>query len=194
MPVTREVDGETVTFMATVRRADEKTVEQIQEELSRMQRAAPDASPHLATLRRLERAPRVVASIYHWLMSHSPAFYIRNAGTCGITTLPGPAGSHFFPVGPSTAVFGIGGIGEQVVARDGEPVVRRMLDASLTIDNYVLGGPAGHCLAHTFRELVESCSFVETELSPIDAGTAPRNGARPDQRHQEDQPCMRTTG
>ena len=73
-------------------------------------------------------------------------------------------GSHFFPIGPTTAIFGIGGIGDQVVARDGDPVVRKMLQVSLALDNYVVSGPEGLAISLSFQELLETCSFVKREL------------------------------
>jgi pyruvate/2-oxoglutarate dehydrogenase complex dihydrolipoamide acyltransferase (E2) component len=113
-------------------------------------------------------------------MTRSPSFYLKNAGTCGITTLEGMVGGHFFPIGPTTAVFGIGGIGNHVVARDGVPVVRRMLNASLVLDNYVVSGPDGSVLAHTFQKLIEGCSFVESELGrePVSGEASPTARSR----------------
>lgn len=164
IPITRTLDDERVTFIGTIRDADERKIGEIQDEMVKMQRGPAEESLYIAKLRRLERAPPFVASLYHWLMTRSAAFYLKNAGTCGMTTLEGMAGGHFFPIGPTTAVFGIGGIGDEVVARDGVAVVRRMLNVALTLDNYVVSGPDGLLLARTFKELIESCSFVEPEL------------------------------
>lgn len=164
VPISRDVDGKPVLFIGVVRGADGLAIADIQDELTRLQRQPPAESPNLSKLASMQKAPRFAISLYHWLMSRSPAFYLRNAGTCGMTALDGMTGSHFFPIGPITAVFGIGGIGDQVVARDGMPVVRKMLNVALTLDNYVINGVEGLELARTFQELVESCSFVAQEL------------------------------
>jgi pyruvate/2-oxoglutarate dehydrogenase complex dihydrolipoamide acyltransferase (E2) component len=171
IPITRNISGERVTFIGTIRGADELTIAEIQHELAHMQRGTPEDSLYIEKVQKLKRAPAFIASLYHWLMTRSPRFYLKNAGTCGITTLEGMPGGHFFPIGPTTSVFGIGGIGDQVVARDGVPVVRRMLNVALALDNYVVSGPDGLMLAHTFRELLESCSFVEDELEPESVST-----------------------
>jgi len=171
MPITRKVAGERVTFIGTIRGADTLSIAQIQDQLTHMQRGSPAESPYIEKVQKLKRAPRFVASLYHWLMTRSPGFYLKNAGTCGITTMEVMPGGHFFPIGPATSVFGIGGIGDEVVARDGEPVVRRMLHVALAIDNYVVSGPDGLLLAHTFKTLLESCSFVESELESEVAAT-----------------------
>jgi pyruvate/2-oxoglutarate dehydrogenase complex dihydrolipoamide acyltransferase (E2) component len=175
VPITRNIGGQRVTFIGTIRGADKLKIAAIQDDLVHMQRSPPAESPYIEKVQKLKRAPPFVASLYHWLMTRSPRFYLNNAGTCGVTTLAGMAGGHFFPVGPATSVFGIGGIGDEVVARDGVPVVRRMLNVALALDNYVVSGPEGLLLARTFQELLESCSFVECELESASVST----GAEP---------------
>ena len=164
VPVVRQVDGQPLIFIGVVRGADNLTIAEIQDELTRMQREPAEESPYLQKMAKLRHAPRFAIALYHWLMSRSPSFYLRNAGTCGVTALDGMAGGHFFPIGPSTAVFAIGGAGDEVVARDGVPVVRRVLQVALALDNYVASGPEGLQLALMFQELLESCSFVTSEL------------------------------
>jgi pyruvate/2-oxoglutarate dehydrogenase complex dihydrolipoamide acyltransferase (E2) component len=164
VPITRDMDGETLTFIGIVRGADKLTIAEIQDELLQMQRTPPQESPYLEKIQRLRRASPLAVSLYHWLMSRSPSFYLKNAGTCGVTTLDTMPGGNFFPIGPTTLVFAISGIGEEVVARSGTPVVRSMLHVSLAIDNFVLGGPEALKLSMDFQRIVETCSFVKSEL------------------------------
>jgi acyl carrier protein len=164
VPITREIDGAMTTFIGTIRSADQLTVGAIQDALEHMQRGPPSQSPYIEKIRRLKRAPPIVASLFHWLMSRSPAFYLKNAGTCSITTLDGMRGDHFFSLGPTTSLFCIGGIGDEPVVRDGAVVVRRLAKTALALDNYVVSGLDGMALARTFQELCESASFVEEEL------------------------------
>lgn len=164
VPITRMIDGEMMTFIGTIRHADTLSVAGIQDALEEMQRGSPSESPSIEKIRRLKRAPPFVASLFHWLMSRSPGFYLRNAGTCSITTLDGMRGDHFFSIGPTTSLFCVGGIGEEPVVRNGAVVVRRMLKAALALDNYVVSGLQGVVLARTFQELLESGSFVDEEL------------------------------
>ena len=167
IPVTREVGGERVTFLGVIRDADRKTIGDIQDELLRLQRDPPDSVPAMQKLAKLRKAPPAAAALYHWLMSRSPDFYIRNAGTCGLVPMDAIRGGHFFPIGPTTAAFGIGGIGDHVVAKDGAPVVRRMLQISLSLDNYVVSGPEGLDLCTALQELLESGDFVEDEINSL---------------------------
>jgi pyruvate/2-oxoglutarate dehydrogenase complex dihydrolipoamide acyltransferase (E2) component len=177
VPITRIINGERVTFIGTIRGADKLTIAQIQDELIHLQRDAPEQSPYVRKMEMLRRAPPIAVSLYHWLMSRSPRFYLKNAGTCGVTTLDGMPGGFFFPIGPTTATFGIGGIGDEVVARDGAPVVRRVLRVALALDNYVAGGPEGLELALTFQRLLGSCTFVESEFAEQSASSGPAAAA-----------------
>lgn len=173
VPVTRMVGDRQVTFIGTIRGADQLKIAEIQDELVRMQRGPAENCPYIQKIEKLNNAPPIAAALYHWLMTRSPSFYLRNAGTCGITTLDTMPGGQFFPIGPTTAIFGIGATGDEVVARDGVPVVRRMLHVALTLDNYVVSGSEGLALARTFQTLIENCSFAESELAERTATAEP---------------------
>jgi acyl carrier protein len=167
VPIVRTVHGEQLIFVGTIRGADNLSIAEIQNELTHLQRDPPEQSSYIRKMQKLKRATPILVSLYHWLMARSPRFYLKNAGTCSVTPLDTMAGAHFFPVGPTTAMFGIGGIGDEVVARDGVPVVRRMLHVSLAVDNYIVSGPEAIGLAQTFQQLLETCSFVKTELKRV---------------------------
>ena len=164
IPVTRTISGEQLTFIGIIRSADKLTIAEIQDELLRLHRDPPEQSPYIQKLVKLKNASPLAVTLYHWLIGRSPAFYLKNAGTCGLIPMDAMSGAHFFPIGPTTAMFGVGGIGDEVVARGGVPVVRRTLQASLALDNYVVSGPEGLQLSLTFQQLLESCSFVKSEL------------------------------
>lgn len=164
VPVTRMIHGEQTTFIGTIRGADKLTLTEIQDELTHLQRDPPEELPILQKMAKLKKAWPIAVSLYHWLIARSPAFYLKNAGTCGVVLLDAMPGGNFFPLGPTTAMFGIGGIGDQVVARDGLPVVRRTLQVSLSLDNYVVSGPEGLQLSLYFQRLLENCDFVKNEL------------------------------
>jgi pyruvate dehydrogenase E2 component (dihydrolipoamide acetyltransferase) len=76
------------------------------------------------------------------------SFTLSNFGTL--------AGRYADPivVPPTVAILGAGRICDQVVARDGQPVVRRMLPLSLTFDHRaVTGGEAARFLAVLIKDL-----------------------------------------
>ena len=173
VPVTRLINGEQWTFIGTIRGADKLTIAEIQDQLIHLQCETPEQSPILKKMDKLRNARPIIASLYHWLIARSPSFYLKNAGTCGVVLMDAMAGGNFFPIGPTTAMFGIGGIGDQVVAKKGVPVVRPTAQVSLSLDNYVVTGPEGLALSMFFQKLLESCSFAKSELEKTTADQAP---------------------
>lgn len=175
LPITRKVGSEIVTFIGTLRDVDKMTVAQIQDELAKLQKGPAAESPYIQKIVKLKKAPPFVARVFHWLMTRSPSFYLKNAGTCSLTVLEWMRGDYFLSSGPTTSLFCIGGIGDEPVVRDGQIVIRRIAKVALGLDNYVIAGLEGLNLARTFQELCESGSFVEAELARIPAppATAP---------------------
>ena len=170
VPVTRVLEGAPFTFLLTVRGAARKSLADIQREITEVQRCPADDLPQVRRIRRFANLPLWLARLFHGIMTRSATFYLKNAGTCGLTIVESGAGDHYFPIGPTSAVFSIGGVRPEPVVRDGQVVIRRMMNVCLGVDNFVVPGPAGARLIQDFKAILESGSFIEDEL--------PR-GARP---------------
>jgi pyruvate/2-oxoglutarate dehydrogenase complex dihydrolipoamide acyltransferase (E2) component len=165
LPITRKVGERWITFIGTIRNAPAKTLAQIQDEITAYQRCPPEASPAIQRLLRFDRMPLWLARLVHWRMTRDPAFYVRNVGTCGLTLLE-EAGyaEYFFPIAPTSAVFGIGGARSEPVVRGGSVVIARVLKCVLMVDHYVISGRVGSCLVKEFKELLESGALLSDEL------------------------------
>jgi pyruvate/2-oxoglutarate dehydrogenase complex dihydrolipoamide acyltransferase (E2) component len=176
LPIIREVGDRRITFIATIRNAAEKTLGQIQAELTEYQRCPPEQSFSIRRFQKFAGKPLWFARLIHWLMTWSPKFYIDNVGTCGLTFAPQPDREahgfiegnwyeHFFPTGPTTVAFCIGAVRKEPVVRNDEIVIRRMMKCTGMMDNYVLSGFTAAQLAIDFKELLESGAFIEEELA-----------------------------
>ena len=117
-----------------------------------------------ALRKRFARLPLWLARLFHTAMTGSPAFYLKKAGTCGLTIMDAPWGDNFFPIGPASVVFSIGGVRPEPVVRDGQIMIRRMMNVCLGVDSFVVAGSLGAKLSHDFKNLIESGSFIEEEL------------------------------
>lgn len=166
LPVTRELDGHTVTLIATVRDAARKTLAEIQDELTEVEKGDPATLPSVERFRKLAHLPPLVIRLVHWLLTVSPRFYVKSVGTCGLTFLEGNWYDDFFPIGPTSVVFSIGAAREEPVVVEGAIEVRRLQHCVVSVDNYVVSGPIGLEVARHFRELVESGALVDEELGP----------------------------
>ena len=165
LPITRKVEDRQITFIGTVRNAVAKSLVTIQDELTHYQRCPPEESFAIRRFLRLARLPLWLARLVHWRMTWSPAFYIRNVGTCGLTLVEGGDwGEYFFPIAPTSVVFGIGAARHEAVVRDGKLAIGRLLKCVLMADNYVISGLVGAGLAQEFQKLLQSGTFITEEL------------------------------
>jgi len=167
VPLTRLVDGEPLTFLVIVRDANRKTLAEIQAQLQHALESPPDQVPEIARLTQAVRFPRLGWRIYHWLMTRSPSFYVKNGGTCALTVINESWGDHFFPIGPTTCVFSVGGPRPEAVVENDAVVVRRMAHVCLGADNYVLSGIQAAAVARAFQTLLQEPKFIQTELDAL---------------------------
>jgi len=164
LPITRVLQGEPVTFIGTIRDAARKTLSEIQDELSEFQHGPPEQSFAIRRIRQFGRMPLWMAQLIHARMTWSPEFYVRNVGTCGVTFVEGNWFEHFFPIAPTSVVFGIGALRKEAVVRDNELGIGQRLKCSLMVDNFVISGLTGASLARDFKDILESGSLVSAEL------------------------------
>jgi pyruvate/2-oxoglutarate dehydrogenase complex dihydrolipoamide acyltransferase (E2) component len=165
LPITRKIGERTITFIATVRDAASKSLSQIQSEITTHQRCKPEESFAIQRFLRLDRLPWWLSWWFHWRMTRSPAYYVRNAGTCGLTLLEGGDWfEHLFPIAPTSVVFGVGAARREPVVRGDEIAIARVLKCVLMADNYVIPGLLGARLAKDFKELLEDGAFVTEEI------------------------------
>jgi len=163
LPVTRLIGSRLLTFVGTIRDAPGKSLATIQRELTQYQRCRPEDSRSIRRVLWFDGKPLWLARLVHFWMGRSPNFYIRNVGTCGLTLGAGHH-EHSFPIAPTSAVFGLGGAAREPVVRGNEIAIARVQRCSLMIDNYVVPGLVAERLIHDFKALMESGSFVESEL------------------------------
>jgi pyruvate/2-oxoglutarate dehydrogenase complex dihydrolipoamide acyltransferase (E2) component len=165
LPITRKIGERWITFIGTIRNAATKTLAQIQEELTIYQRCPPQESTALRRFLRLDKMPFFMSRLVHWWMTRSPSFYIRNVGTCGVTIVDaGDAGGYFYPIAPTSVVFGISGVTREPVVRNDALAIGRVLHCVLMADNYVVSGLVGVQVVRDFKELLESGHFITEEL------------------------------
>jgi pyruvate/2-oxoglutarate dehydrogenase complex dihydrolipoamide acyltransferase (E2) component len=164
LPITRQIDGRPVTFIGTVRNAAAKTLAAIQEEIAHYQRGRPEESFAIRRIQRFSRMPLWLSRLAHRRMTQSPEFYIKNAGTCGVTFVEGGSGEHMFPIAPTSVVFGIGTTRSEPIVRDGAVQIARVLKCTAMVDNYVISGLTGGKVVRDFKQSLESGAFLIDEL------------------------------
>jgi pyruvate/2-oxoglutarate dehydrogenase complex dihydrolipoamide acyltransferase (E2) component len=164
VPITRLADGEPLTFLVIVRKANQKTLAEIQDQLEYAIKSPPEQVAEIGRITKALRLPRLGWWVYHWLMTRSPTFYVKNGGTCALTVMNEPWGEQFFPIGPTTCVFSVGGTRAEPIVESDAIVVRRMAHVCLGADNYVLSGPQAAAVARAFQTLLQEPRFIQTEM------------------------------
>jgi pyruvate/2-oxoglutarate dehydrogenase complex dihydrolipoamide acyltransferase (E2) component len=164
LPITRKIGDRWVTFVGTIRNAAEKSLAEIQKELTEYERCPPEQSAAIRRIEQFSRMPLWLAQLVHWRMTWDPQFYVRSVGTCGLTLVDGDWGEHLFPIAPTSVVFGIGAARREPVVRGDEVGIARMLKITLMADNYVISGLTGARLAREFQQLLERGEFVAEEI------------------------------
>lgn len=170
LPIVRSVQGTPTTFIGTVRNAPNKSIADIQAELTAYQRCPPEESYAIRRNRQFTRMPLWLARLVHAYMTWSPRFYVGSVGTCGLTLVEGDWFEYGFSTAPTTALFALGGAQREAVVRDDEVVIARRLKCTLMVDNFVVSGPTGAQLVRDFKELLETGSFIREELAALASG------------------------
>jgi len=161
LPITRSVDGRMITFIGTIRNADRKSLVEIQEELTHLQRCPESESEAITRIRKFSKMPLWLSLIVHWWMTKSPKFYIKQVGSCGMTLMQGK-GERFFPIGPTSAIVGFGVPAKApAVDADGGVVALRTLKCVVMVDNYVVSGLVGAKLVHDLIDLMEQAEVFD---------------------------------
>lgn len=172
LPITRKVDGRLITFIGTIRNAPHKTLSEIQDELTHLQRCPPEESFAIQRIQKFSKMPLWLSKLIHWRMTTSPQFYIDNVGTCGLTLIEGDWFDQFFPIAPTSIVMCPGGVKSEPVVRNNQIVVGRVLKVSMMGDNYVISGLIGAKVAKEWKDLIETGSFIRAELEQNGATAA----------------------
>lgn len=165
LPVTRKLGDRVITFIGTVRDAPNKTLAQIQAEITEYQRCPPEQSFAIKRFLAFDHKPLWLAKLIHAWMTWSPTFYIRNVGSCGLTLVEGDGRwGRLFPIAPTSVAFGLSSPARRPVVRGDSVALGRLLPCVLMVDNFVVSGNTAARLTRDFIELLETGSFVEEEL------------------------------
>jgi pyruvate/2-oxoglutarate dehydrogenase complex dihydrolipoamide acyltransferase (E2) component len=176
MPIERQVTGappgETLPVPFVIRKANEKTVEQIHAEIRAAQAyplapgeqvIAPDQRLRLPprALRLFLSLPRFARNALVWNRLKTDPFFVKEMmGTVGITSVGmygrmGSGGSWVIPFGISPLNVAIGGIARRPAFVDGRVEAREFLSMTLVFDHDIIdGGPVARFVVR-LTELME---------------------------------------
>lgn len=166
LPVERIVDGSPQPMIHIIRRANEKSVDEITEEIRAVQNepVSSDSQVLGASLTRFERfalaAPLWLKRLLLRFFSNNAFMRKKHMGTCSVTTI-GTVGNfqgwNIAIGGNYTLQIAIGGITQKPVVMDGEIVIREHLSMNTAVDHDMVDGAPMARFTVRLRELAGEC-------------------------------------
>ncbi|MGC9553760.1 MAG: 2-oxo acid dehydrogenase subunit E2 [Thermoplasmatota archaeon] len=151
IPVERTVNGEHLTMAYIIRKANEKSVEDLTTEIRQVQKEEVDDKTQIIGegLTRFEglvlKSPWFFKKLMLWVLRRNAFMKKKHMGTVGVTAI-GMLGKYpgwVIPLGgTSNVLIAVGGISKKPGVVDDRVVVREYLDVTVTVDHDLIdGGP-----------------------------------------------------
>ena len=163
--VEREVDGQKLPVPYVVRKANDKSFQEIHDEIRAAQAQKQMTGPVLGSerppriLNVFQSLPRFLRKIGWWKFRRDPFLKKRVMGTVGVTSLGmfGKTGGWPINIGFHSLEFAIGGISEKPTVIDGKVETREYLNLTVMIDHDVIDGAPAARFTARLAELVQEC-------------------------------------
>ena len=174
----RVANGALVPTGCILRRAQEKSLAELNWQFREATKRGFDLDPSRAWMQRLARMPGFVHRAVVWFLNRNPISKARLHGTIGLTSLNRASVGwryHALPPNPHTCSIALGGIYEQADPAGG--AARRMLAVSIGLDHAVLDGIPMVQFSETLGRLIEGGAglderFVEQTKELKESGGA----------------------
>lgn len=163
----REIDGVKTAIMYIVRKANKKSLREIQDEIRRAQGAKSFSAREIVNKKQrktrnsqklLIALPKFVRRVIWWKLKYDPFFIQKNMGTVGVTTLGTlfkGRGGYALTSSPQTLSVVIGAIKEKPGVVNKKIVIREYLYATVMFNHDVVdGAPAARFLTR-LGDLIE---------------------------------------
>lgn len=171
--VERFVDGNSLNFPYIVRKANEKSVEEISEEIqvAKVEKLEDGTvvlgegmNPRLAKL--ANWAPKFIRQMYWRKLRHDAFLVKKTMGTVVVTSVGmfGKSSGHIIPIGVHTLGFGLGGITKKPAVIGDKIEIREYLSMTVSVDHDIVdGAPLARFVAR-LTELVENAFGLIDEV------------------------------
>jgi hypothetical protein len=159
-----EAERDRVAIPHIIRKANERTVRDISDEIRAIQ-AQPGSSEQRGALVRLApRVPRFVRLLFFWVVKKNPHWFKRLQGTVVVTSVGmfgkgGGWGIGFLPT--HNLGLTVGGIIEKPGVQAGRVEVREYLNLTMSFDHDIVDGAPAARFGRRLIELIEEATVLE---------------------------------
>ncbi len=167
IPVERTINDEQIPMAYIVRKAQDKTIQQITKEIRSVQQQKLDGKKQVLgeTFTPLERfvfsAPTFIKKLLLWIVKHRPLMKKKHMGVIGVSAvgMKGRFPGWIVPLGGTTTMlFLIGGITKKPGVINDHIAVREYLHVTIAVDHDIIdGGPLARFIDR-FTKLCEQGS------------------------------------
>jgi pyruvate/2-oxoglutarate dehydrogenase complex dihydrolipoamide acyltransferase (E2) component len=161
------IDGQRIGVPHVLRRANERSVRSLHEEIRSAQQASDPAA--LSRSGRLAlRLPGVLRRLVWRLPQWFPRRWKRLAGTVAVTSVGMFGAGGGWAISPTNYAvqLTVGGISQKPRLIDGELRSRDLLDLTVTVDHDVVDGAAAARFVGRLRELLEGARGLDSPSEP----------------------------
>lgn len=162
-----EAEKDRVAVPHVIRKANQRTVRDISQEIRAIQAQPGSSEQHGALTHLAPRVPRFVRLLFFWIVKKNPHWFKRLEGTVVVTSVGmfgrgGGWGIGFLPT--HTLGLTIGGIAQKPGLHEGQVQVREYLNLTVSFDHDIVDGAPAARFTRRLIELIEEATVLEEEM------------------------------
>jgi pyruvate/2-oxoglutarate dehydrogenase complex dihydrolipoamide acyltransferase (E2) component len=159
-----EAERDRVAIPHIIRKANERTVRDISDEIRAVQAQPGSSEQRGAMVRLAPRVPRFVRLLFFWVVKKNPHWFKRLQGTVVVTSVGmfgkgGGWGIGFLPT--HNLGLTVGGIIEKPGVQAGRVEVREYLNLTMSFDHDIVDGAPAARFGRRLIELIEEATVLE---------------------------------
>ncbi len=160
--VEHEVEGAKLATFHVIRRANERSVQEIHDEIRRAQSEVVEKMPGAPWWKVYLAMPGFVRRLLHAWLDRSPQTRKRLGGTVVLTAIGmfGKGAGWGIPIASSTLNLTVGGIETKPWIVDGHVEPRELLSITVSFDHDIIDGAPAARFVSTLREMVEDAGLL----------------------------------
>ncbi|MDO6657353.1 2-oxo acid dehydrogenase subunit E2 [Anaerobacillus sp. 1_MG-2023] len=138
--INKQLGNQQIVVSNVIEDSNEKSLQTIQEHIDRMKKMPFETGESFESVRKLQSLPVWLGRIIYKQILNNPDERLRTQGSFTVTSLGHLPVQQIYPITSNTICFGIGGIIEKPVIKDGAIIVTSIMPLSMTFDHRAIDG------------------------------------------------------
>ncbi|WP_347553118.1 2-oxo acid dehydrogenase subunit E2 (plasmid) [Pseudalkalibacillus hwajinpoensis] len=138
--INKQVGNQQIVVSNVIPKSNEQSIHMIQEHIDRMKQMPFERGNAFESVRKLQSLPVWLGRIIYKQILKNPDKRLKTQGSFTVTSLGHLPVQQLYPITSNTICFGIGGITEKPIIKDGAIIVTSILPLSMTFDHRAIDG------------------------------------------------------